>query len=194
MKRYLGYAVLLALSACGGNDKKAKVTDQPQVALAKSANSDAFTRSFGQLLEDYYSLKDDLVAEKDTAGINVSAKKLRRSVDSLHLAELKADSNIVSTAKTYTLGMSDEITGLLGETNIENKRKSFQILSDQLYDLVRTVQYSGSVIYHDFCPMAFNDQGAYWLSNSAGIRNPYIPKKMISCGEVRDSIDFRSKN
>jgi hypothetical protein len=81
----------------------------------------------------------------------------------------------------------------LGEKTLEGKRKSFQMISDQLYDLVRTVRYDRSVIYHDYCPMAFNDQGANWLSNTRDIRNPYIPKKMINCGEVKDSIDFRTK-
>jgi hypothetical protein len=62
-----------------------------------------------------------------------------------------------------------------------------------LYDLIRTVRYDRLLIYYNYCPMAFNDQGANWLSNSPEIRNPYIPKKMITCGEIKDSIDFRPK-
>jgi hypothetical protein len=41
--------------------------------------------------------------------------------------------------------------------------------------------------------MAFNNDGASWLSNSSIINNPYLPKIMLNCGEVRDSIDFRRK-
>jgi len=191
MKRFVMYSLLIWIVACG-SDEKAKIQEQPQGPLTKSANSDAFNRSFGKLLEDYYSLKENFIAEKDLL-ITQYAKSLMVSADSLQLNELKADSNIVSTAKTYSLGISSELKGLLGDKDITAKRKSFQIISDQLYDLIRTVQYDRAIVYHDYCPMAFNDQGANWLSNSPDIRNPYIPKKMPACGEVKDSIDFRPK-
>lgn len=185
------YILLILFTACA-SDEKGKISEQPQSPLTKSANSDAFNQSFGNLLKGYYALKDNFVEEKDSL-ITKSAKSLMASVDSLQLDKLNADSNIVATAITYTLGISSELKGLLGEKDMEAKRKSFQMVGDQLYDLIRTVQYDRAVVYHDFCPMAFNDQGASWLSNSSAIRNPYIPKKMLTCGEVKDSIDFRPK-
>jgi hypothetical protein len=191
MKKYFMYAAFLGLSACG-SEEKAVIQDQPQGPLAKSANSDVFNRSFGKVMDDYYALKDNFIAENDSL-INLSARNLMVSADGLQLNELKADSNIVATAKTYADGISAEIKGLLGEKDREAKRKSFQMVGDQLYDLIRTVQYDRAIVYHPFCPMAFNDQGANWLSNSPEIRNPYIPKKMLTCGEVKDSIDFRPK-
>lgn len=193
MKKLFGYSLLLVFVACGGSDKKAKEENRPQVALTKSANSDVFNRSFGQLMNDYYELKDGFVAEKDTTSLNHLAAALMIDADSLPLPELKADSNLVSTAQTYVAGISSELKGLTGEKDMAGKRKSFQMVSDQLYDLIRTVQYDQAVIYHDYCPMAFSDQGANWLSNIPEIKNPYIPKKMITCGEVKDSIDFRRK-
>jgi len=186
------YGVTLLLTACGSNHEKAKQPPPPQEPLTKSANSEAFNQSFGELLTDYYNLKDNFIAEKDS-GIAQSARSLLVAADGLKLAELKGDSNIIATARTYSLGISSEIKGLLGERDLEEKRKSFQMISDQLYDLIRTVQYDRAIVYHDYCPMAFNDQGANWLSNSADIRNPYIPRKMITCGEVKDSIDFRRR-
>ncbi len=190
MIKKLGYGVLLLLAACGGSDQKAKLENQVQAPLTRSANSDAFNRSFGKVMTDYYSLKDNFVAENDTA-INQLAKSMIISVDSIQLDALKGDTNIVATARTYTQGISAELKGLLGEKDREEKRKSFQMVGEQLYDLIRTVQYDQAIVYHDFCPMAFNDQGANWLSNSRDIKNPYIPKKMLTCGEIKDSIDFR---
>ena len=138
-------------------------------------------------------MKDHFVAESDSGSLNQSAKTLKISIDSLPLAELKADSVLVSTAKSFTEGISSELIGLIGEPTIEAKRRSFQMVSDQLYDLIRTVQYDQAVIFHPYCPMAFNDQGAYWLSNSREIKNPYVPKKMITCGDIKDSIDLRKR-
>ena len=192
MWKYVIYSMALFLTACGNSEQKTKIENLPQVALTQSANSDAFNLSFGKLLNDYYALKDNFVAEKDSL-IAQSGRSMMVSADSLKLGELKADSSILATALSYSLGISSELKGLLGEKDIIEKRKSFQIISDQLYDLIRTVKYDRSVVFHDYCPMAFNDQGANWLSNTSEIRNPYIPKKMITCGEVKDSIDFRPK-
>lgn len=192
MRPYFLYTVFILLSACVTGDERAETEAQPRAPLSKNANSDVFNQSFGKLLEDYFALKDNFVAENESL-INEYAAKLIIATDSLVLQELQADSNVVATAKTYTQGISAELKGLLGEKDLNNKRKSFQMIGDQLYDLIRTVQYDRAVIYHNFCPMAFNDQGANWLSNSREIRNPYIPKRMLSCGEIKDSIDFRPR-
>jgi hypothetical protein len=192
MKRYLLYSLVVVLAACGSSDEKAKEPEIPQGPLTKSANSEAFNQSFGQLMTFYYSLKDNFIIEQDSA-ITKAARGLVVAADSLKITELKGDSMIISTAWSYAMGISAETKGLMGEKTLEGKRKSFQIISDQLYDLIRTVRYDRSVIYHDYCPMAFKDQGANWLSNTSDIRNPYIPKQMINCGEVKDSIDFRTK-
>ena len=193
MKRISGFLLLLMLASCGTADKNAKDENRPPVALLKSANSDAFNRSFGELLQGYYTLKNNFIAEKDTITINHTANLLAVSTDSLPLKELKADSSIIATAQSYTLGIAAELQGLAGETTMTGKRRSFQMVSDQLFDLIRTVQYDQAVIYQHYCPMAFTDQGANWLSDSRDKQNPYIPKKMIYCDQVRDSVDFRHK-
>ena len=63
-----------------------------------------------------------------------------------------------------------------------------------MYDLIRTVRYDQEVVYHQFCPMAFNDAGAYWLSGTADIKNPYFGKKMLTCGEVKIRSIFAANN
>jgi hypothetical protein len=192
MKRILTLATILFLAACGGNDEKAAVTEAPQAPLGQSVNSDTFNLVFGKMLDSYFQLKDHFIKENDTL-ITKSAKQLLADINATDgvLGELKADPSIISTAKTYSAGISNELAAVKQEKDIEERRKSFQVLSEQLYDLIRTVKYDRAVVYHQYCPMAFNDAGAFWLSNSSDIRNPYLPKKMLICGEVKDSIDFR---
>jgi Cu(I)/Ag(I) efflux system membrane fusion protein len=57
-----------------------------------------------------------------------------------------------------------------------------------MYMLVKEAKLANAGVYHQYCPMAFNDKGAYWLSNEAEIKNPYFGKKMLECGEVKDSL------
>lgn len=195
MRTYLLFFGLLLLSSCknGDQEKEAPVnTASPQTVLAQSTNSEAFNQSFGEVLETYYALKEQFIAEKDS-GIVQASRQMLVATDSLKLDELKADTNVIATARTYSMGISAELKGLLGETNIGDQRRSFQMVGEQLYDLIRTVHYDRQVIYHFYCSEAFSDQGASWLSNSIEVRNPFIPKKMLHCGELKDTIDMRHK-
>ena len=47
---------------------------------------------------------------------------------------------------------------------------------------------SNGEVYVQYCPMAFNDKGASWISSSKEIRNPYFGDKMMNCGEVKETI------
>lgn len=170
------------------------------VPLAINDKSDAFRSAFGNLMTSYYGLRDAFV-NWDTVAVNKAALAVQAQADSLPLNELKADSNIVETARSFSMSVSSEAKGIIGETKLDQKRRSFYTMSENLYNLIRTVQYSGEVIYHQHCPMAFNDtEEAYWLSNSNEIVNPYLGKShpkykagMLHCGDIADSLDFRKK-
>ncbi len=191
MKKFVIIAALAVLTACGGEDKKTEEVAKME-PLSQSKNSPEFNAAFGSLLQDYYHLKDALVLSNDTMA-DASAVKLAKNADSLSLEGIKADTTIGDLAKGYVETIVAEANGLIGEKNIEEKRKSFQIISGNMYDLVRTVRYDREVVYHQYCPMAFNDAGGFWLSSSSDIKNPYFGKKMLSCGEVKDSLDFRAQ-
>lgn len=191
MKRVLAITAIIALAACGENDKPATAAN-PDEPLTQSKNSSNFNNAFETLLANYYRLKDAFAASNDTMAAS-SARLLIANADSLKVDELKADSSIVEMANGYLQSVSAEAKALITEPGIEEKRKSFQMISDNMYDLVRSVRYDQKIVYHQFCPMAFNDAGAYWLSNTSDIKNPYFGKKMLTCGEVKDSLDFRGQ-
>jgi Protein of unknown function (DUF3347) len=168
--------------------------------LTVTDKSDSFNAAIGNLLVGYYEVKDAFV-DWDVAKVDRSAVLLKSLADSLPLTQLKADSTIVQMADNYAGTISVEVTGILGEKDIAEKRKSFYVLSEALYELLRTVRYDGEVIYHQHCPMAFNDtEEAYWLSNKNQVVNPYLGNKhpkyksgMLHCGDITDSLDFRGK-
>ncbi|SDK71958.1 Protein of unknown function [Salinimicrobium catena] len=47
---------------------------------------------------------------------------------------------------------------------------------------------SGGTIYKKFCPMAFDNKGAYWYASIEEISNPYFGEKMPKCGSVEKTI------
>ncbi len=192
MKQFFCLAIAAAafLAACSSSDTKAPENAEPAPPKV-SKHTAAFNSSFSALLSGYYELKDALVAS-DTAKANLAAAKMGAAADSVKLNEISNDSTgaIAATAADYTKTLSDLSKTLRSASDLEAKRKEFQMVSDAMYDLVRTVQYDEQVVYHQYCPMAFDNQGAYWLSNSSDIKNPYFGKKMLVCGEVKDSLNF----
>ena len=72
--------------------------------------------------------------------------------------------------------------------DIDAQRAAYSTLSNELISLVKESGVGSGALYVDFCPMALNDKGAYWLSANKEIRNPYFGEKMMTCGEVKDSI------
>jgi len=194
MKKLCYTICVVLLAACGGS----KPTDNnveavTQVQEKSSLLPEAFNVSFDKLLHDYYALRDALTAD-DTAAANTATASLIEASAAVKLDELKSIDTtniIIPTAKTYTDGISAEGKGLISKTKIDDKRKSFQMISAGLFDLIRTVRYDKEKIYLLHCPMAFDNAGADWLNNAKEIKNPYFGKNMLTCGEVKDSVVFR---
>ncbi|HRH59519.1 MAG TPA: DUF3347 domain-containing protein, partial [Chitinophagaceae bacterium] len=123
--------------------------------LAQSKNSDAFNQPFNELLSGYFDLKDAFV-NWDTAKAKAAAENVITLSKKVPYDKLQADTNIISTAKNFSDNIASEAEGLKGETSIEEQRRAFYTLSENLYNLIRTVRYDQQIIYHDKCPMAFN--------------------------------------
>jgi uncharacterized protein DUF3347 len=71
---------------------------------------------------------------------------------------------------------------------IEEQRMLFTVLSDQMTVLIKDSKLSSGVIYLQYCQMANNNEGAFWLSNEKEIKNPYFGESMLKCGSVTETI------
>ncbi len=185
------------------NTGKSQTAQQPAekkekpAPLAISKNPEAFNDAFGKMMDAYYTLKNDLV-NWDSTKAGKDAATLKQLAKEVPYETLQADKNIVATAQNFSVEIAAESENLTKAGTIELKRRAFNTISDHLYSLLNTVRYDKEVIYHDMCPMAFNDtEQGYWLSRDSAISNPYLGNKhpkyksgMITCGEVQDSIHF----
>jgi Cu(I)/Ag(I) efflux system membrane fusion protein len=84
-------------------------------------------------------------------------------------------------------GMKDAKAKMAGTKAIEEARKHFSMLSFHMLEATETFGLNKTVVYKDYCPMAFGDQGAYWLSEQKDITNPYFGASMLTCGEVKQT-------
>lgn len=191
--KYIFALCFLTLTAVSCKNKEEK--KEPLVTeVIKTGNgiqySETFTTSFNKLLNAYYSLKDAFV-KSDTIAVNDAGMQLKMLLDSFQLDEVQQkDTLAFSTISGRPGDAIAEISGMLAEKELEKKRASFEMISSVFYDLVRTVRPNGTTVYYQYCPMAFEDKGAYWLSNADSIRNPYFGKKMLTCGEVKETLKY----
>lgn len=72
-------------------------------------------------------------------------------------------------------------------SDLNEQRTAFSEVTAAVEEMMTGTLSSGA-IYKQFCPMAFEGKGGYWLSSSEEIRNPYYGDRMLKCGSVRDTI------
>ena len=72
--------------------------------------------------------------------------------------------------------------------SLEQARELFQVHSQAMIALARA-DYLGVNTYLMFCPMAFDNQGAYWLQPDSRLLNPYFGASMLRCGERVESFE-----
>ena len=173
---------------------------QPQ-GLTVSRHSSSFNESMTNAMNFYYALTESFV-NWDTAKVNSSITALKIAVDSIRIPEMQKDSAIYETAQSTWESIKSEITGMQLDTSLYEKRESLNMLSDNLFNLLRIVKYDVAKVYYHECPMALNnyESSAFWLStegNNKKRRNPYLGlhdpkygKAMLTCGTTRDSINY----
>lgn len=98
-------------------------------------------------------------------------------------------SSILSTNSNTELEIiKEEIKKISETTDTEVQRDAFDLLSAEVLEMVKTSKLTSGKLYKQYCPMAKNNQGAFWLSTSMEIRNPYFGDKMLTCGSVEEEI------
>ncbi len=197
MRSFAAIAVMVFLAACsGGRQADKEVALKSETEPVTVSVDGASKSSISRLLAAYYQLKDALV-EYDTAAANIAATSLNAASDSIRTEGI-SDSALATTLKNFAGSIATEAVALVSKKDLVEKKRSFSIISENMYTMLQAVQYNEAVVYHQMCPMAFNDnEAAFWLSNDREIVNPYLGKKhpkyvsgMLHCGEVKDSLAF----
>ncbi len=81
--------------------------------------------------------------------------------------------------------------GVMHAKDLEAAREAFQKIADLMIQAVERHGASEETLHVIHCPMAFNNQGADWLQWQHEVRNPYFGDTMLTCGELKKSIEPR---
>ncbi len=139
-----------------------------------------------KVVSGYLTIKNALANDdgKEAAG---GGKAMALALQKLDASSLNAEQR-----KTYT-DMADDLrenAEHIGENagKIDHQREHFDMLSQDMYDLLKTMGRNQK-LFKDSCPMYDNGKGAIWISETKDIKNPYLGKKMPTCGSVKEEIN-----
>ena len=91
----------------------------------------------------------------------------------------------------YLKSIKKDLDKIINADDIEIQRKGFADLNLTLYKVLDRFGLMSDTLYYQYCPMAFNNKGAYWISEMKDIKNPYFGKAMLKCGETRKTFEFK---
>ncbi len=141
--------------------------------------------SIKEIISAYLQMKNALTEDNSTlaatAGKKLGAAFKNFDKTALSAAQKKTYEDVTDDATEHAEHISQS------GGNIAHQREHFELLSKDIYDLVKTFG-GGQVLYKDFDSMFNNGKGAFWISETKEIKNPYMGKAMLTSGSIKEEI------
>jgi len=170
-KLFLAIVFTLFLAACS-NSAQQESSTQDRTTTEAIKNPSAEEQSLDQVVDQYLLLKDALVAS-NSEEVQAKATSMLKVIDA-----------------TNMMGVQQSAKQIAATTDLETQRAYFDSLSMHVYEHLEAQREGERTIYKQYCPMAFDNRGAFWLSNAQEIRNPYFGDQMLKCGRVEETIEY----
>lgn len=151
---------------------------QPSVAQSGS-------QLLNNVLNAYLGLKNALIKDNGDS-VRAAAKVLYITMDQMPMDKLSATQHNVWMQ--YNEKLSYDALHMKETNDIDHQREHFANLSKNMYKMMGVLKTNTADLYYQYCPMANDSKGAYWISEKPVIVNPYLGAKMPTCGSTKDTI------
>ena len=176
MSAFLVASICVGFMACS-QTKKEETTQSISKTADETGKKGAGVSSdkVQAILSAYLKIKDALI---DTNGEAASQA-------AIYLATALED----ASGDGLQMKIKNSAQNILLSKDPKNQREDFNILSQNIYALLKSSGSTENTVYRQYCPMAFNNTGAFWLSAEDEILNPYFGDKMLTCGAIDETIN-----
>ena len=144
----------------------------------------AFQTQLTGLAGEYFKVKRALV-ESDPSKASDASRGFLNSLSDVDMSLLDDEPH------HRWMDLLNDLRAMAGEISdtgdLEEQREHFEHLSMSMIDVVEYFGLQIDRVYKMYCPMAFDDEGAYWLSDREEIRNPYFGDAMLACGVIEQT-------
>lgn len=163
---------------CFSTLMQAQLTSKEEVAPELVEKREAQKK---EITNNYLALKNNLIVSDSVAAIT-NATALKNSLKNFRFKKLSLQQmNEAIKTRKEIIELANEV---IATKNINKQRKIVQFLSVKFWDLAPKFKPADTTLHLQVCPMT----SAVWLSDSKEIKNPYYPKNMLTCGEVKASL------
>jgi Cu(I)/Ag(I) efflux system membrane fusion protein len=138
-------------------------------------------KNFLLVLNSYSQLKDAFV-ESDIEKVKIATGVLLKDLEKIKI------SSLTETQKEHFGSIDVALNAILEDADLENQRVNFVVLNESIIPVAMNMSTMNPPFYVQKCPMANQNKGALWLSESREIKNPYYGDEMLTCGSVIDTI------
>lgn len=167
---------------------QADISREDHIKMVKAEEVPSFSnvdenykKSFATLTDQYLQLKEALVAS-NAQQASQAASAMLNSLKAMDGNNLESDQKDFYQSRSES--MRDNLQQIVQNKDLIKQRDHFARISKHITEVVSAFGTSKGSLYYQYCPMAFDNKGAYWLSNSKEIRNPFHPEEMLTCGRV----------
>ncbi|GAA4465151.1 hypothetical protein GCM10023189_45380 [Nibrella saemangeumensis] len=147
---------------------------------------DPFKKQLTSVYEASLVLTEAFVASNATQ-TKTAAKEVEKALTAVDMKQLAGQAHTVWMS--HLKAMHSALVAIRNEGELEKQRAAFARFQEGLYQSVKTFGLTDKPVYRQFCPMAQNNKGGYWLSDKKPIRNPYFGEQMLTCGETKETIN-----
>ncbi len=178
----------IAVSGTFSIDAAAQLSGKPSMMMRPESKTMEVVQKFREQItgfaRSYFEVKNALVND-DPETASKTASKMNEALarTDMTLLDGPAHDHWMMLLKP----MQEAGKMIAATTDIEEQRIHFNTLSNHIIEMTESFGLEIDRVYRQFCPMAFDDEGAYWLSESDEILNPYFGDMMLRCGEVQET-------
>jgi len=144
---------------------------------------DAATPPLQPVLQAYFALTDALAKDQSDSA-QIAAGTLFEAIEKVPMDKLSAEQHKVWMQ--HYKKMSADAEHIKATADIGHQREHFATLSANMSKLLKAADHQESNLYIQFCPMTAGGKGAYWISEQQKISNPYMGKRMPTCGRTAE--------
>lgn len=193
IKQSIVVVIILTFTACKKETKNTNMMNSSSGIHSMENSSDMKNEDnistlnkeiLNEIIDSYIVLKNALVADNEKDAAN-AGKAMIKAFNDFKMGELTEAQH-----KDYMeiAEASKEHAEHIVKSDINHQREHFESLSTDINDLI-TLIGTNKTLYQVFCPMYNKNKGGTWLSEIKEIKNPYFGSKMLSCGEIKSTIN-----
>jgi len=174
-----------SMEGMNGSGESSEMDNQSHQQTTTDTSDHQHSEHLSKLIDNYLVMKEALSNDRFKEAKNYLEVFKKEVTESKEMNEHPEHS---AMHQKHHAAMVKAVEDASEARTIDKLRASFAEISNQLGKAVENQGFDGEDLYWQYCPMAQNQEGAYWLDDEKAISNPYMGQQMPGCGNTEKAI------